>query len=59
MSFEGSGISRPNPSGGCSSYRREMVLVGLQKRLQEANLSEEERRQLQREIARLEEEMGL
>ena len=39
---------------GCSDYRIEMLLVGLRKRLQQDELSEEERRALERELQALE-----
>lgn len=59
MSSNANAVSRPNPPGGCSSHRREMALVGLQQRLQSDSLSDEERKTLEAEIARLEEELGL
>ncbi len=44
------------PSYGCRDYRQEMILVGLHKRLSQENLPEEERRALEEEIRRIEEE---
>ncbi len=44
------------PSYGCRDYRQEMILVGLHERLRRSDLSEEERRALEEEIRRLEEE---
>jgi hypothetical protein len=44
---------------GCSDYRREMTLLGLRKRLNDAGLSTEERQALTEEIRRLESETGL
>ena len=39
---------------GCRDYRTEMILIGLQNRLREDDLTEEERRALEQEIADLE-----
>jgi len=44
---------------GCGDYRQEMVLNGLRRRLQQENLSEEDKEALRQEILRLEEDMGL
>jgi len=38
----------------CSEYRQEMVLLGLKNRLSNANLSNEEKRNLVEEIKKLE-----
>ncbi|MGD9097943.1 MAG: hypothetical protein PVF97_07630 [Desulfobacterales bacterium] len=43
-------------SYGCRDYRQEMILVGLRERLRGNDLSEEERRKLQEQIRRLEDE---
>lgn len=43
----------------CAAYREAMRLLGLQRRLAEAGLSDEERRRLREEIARLEIRVGL
>jgi len=43
----------------CNEYREEMILASLQRRLQQADLSDEERARLLREIAELEERMGM
>jgi hypothetical protein len=43
----------------CNEYRAEMILLALQNKLQLANLSEQERREIFREIARLEKIVGL
>lgn len=43
----------------CGHYRLEMVLNGFRRRLQQEDLSEEERAALRLEIERLEREMGL
>ena len=43
----------------CNEYREEMILAALQRRLQQEDLSEEERAELLREIAELEERMGM
>jgi hypothetical protein len=39
---------------GCSDYRTEMILVGLRTRLQQDNLTDEERRKLENELNDLE-----
>ena len=39
-----------NPPYGCSDYRTEMILVGLRKRLRNPDLTEEERRSLEKEL---------
>lgn len=46
-------------SYGCGDYRQEMVLNGLRRRLQQENLSDEDKEALRQEILRLEEDMGL
>ena len=43
----------------CNEYREEMLLLGLRRRLEDESLSEEQRRALRQQIARLEKEMGL
>lgn len=43
----------------CNEYREEMILAALQRRLQQEDLSEEERAELLREIAEFEERMGM
>jgi hypothetical protein len=43
----------------CNEYREEMILAGLQKRLQQNDLSETEREQLLQDINELEKKMGL
>ncbi|MFP3928561.1 MAG: hypothetical protein ACLFUP_06620 [Desulfobacteraceae bacterium] len=43
----------------CRSYREEMVLLGLKKRLENPELSDEERRSLCMELERMEREMGM
>jgi len=43
----------------CNEYRAEMILLALQNKLTQANLSEEERREVLQEIARLEKIVGL
>ena len=43
----------------CNDYREEMILLGLQKRLNQADLSDEERRELLKEIKALEKQMGM
>ena len=43
----------------CNEYREEMILVNLHKRLQQEGLAEEDRQKIQKEIERLEEQMGL
>ncbi|QTA92611.1 hypothetical protein [Desulfonema magnum] len=43
----------------CTDYRTEMILLGLERRLNQEDLSEEERRAILSEIRKLEEKMGL
>jgi hypothetical protein len=43
----------------CSMYREEMQLLALKRRLDDASLSVDERRELQAEIKALEHRMGL
>lgn len=43
----------------CNEYRDEMILAGLQKRLQDTALSKEERLSLQKEIDQLSVKMGM
>ncbi len=46
-----------NDKYSCQDYRQEMILLGLQRRLNEPNLSDEERRHVIEEIQKLEIEM--
>ena len=49
-------------SGGkytCNEYREEMILVGLQKRLSAPGVTPEEKKDLLREIAKVERQMGI
>jgi hypothetical protein len=48
-----------NPSNACAQYREEMMLLGLRKRLQEKDLTEEERHRLKAEIRELEANMDM
>ncbi len=43
----------------CNEYRQEMILLALRRKLLLADLTEEERRRLAEEIARLEKELGM
>ncbi len=43
----------------CNEYRTEMILLGLNNRLNQENLTEEERQNIKEEIARLETDMGM
>jgi len=43
----------------CVDYRSEMKLLGLKRRLEEENLSEEERSQIVQEIKELEKKMDM
>ncbi len=43
----------------CNEYREEMILVGLQRSLQQPNLTPEERKRIEEEIRKLEAKMGL
>ncbi|MEJ2640513.1 MAG: hypothetical protein P8010_13145 [Desulfosarcinaceae bacterium] len=43
----------------CSMYREEMQLLALKRRLDDASLEADERRDLEREIEALEHRMGL
>ncbi|MBE9594519.1 MAG: hypothetical protein IMF19_13695 [Proteobacteria bacterium] len=43
----------------CVDYRSEMKLLGLKRKLEEENLTEEERAQIIQEIKELEEEMEM
>ena len=42
------------PPYGCSDYRTEMILVGLRKQLRNTDLTDEERRSLEKELHDLE-----
>jgi hypothetical protein len=50
--------NKTTPPYTCREYREEMILIGLQKRLQKAQ-SEEEKSNLRREIEELQKKMGL
>ncbi|WP_205749287.1 hypothetical protein [Desulfopila sp. IMCC35008] len=43
----------------CAEYREEMILAGLQRALNRKDLSPEERKELEQQIAELEKKMGL
>lgn len=43
----------------CNEYRAEMILLGLNNRLRQENLTKEERRKIKEEITRLESDMGM
>jgi len=43
----------------CNEYREEMILLGLQKRLSAAGLTQKEKESLLKEIARVEKQMGI
>ena len=43
----------------CNDYREEMILLGLQKRLNQGKLTEEEKRDLLKEIEIIERQMGM
>lgn len=52
-------VMMPNKPYTCSSYRQEMILAGLRKRLAEENLTARERKVLLEQIRKVEQEMGL
>jgi hypothetical protein len=54
-----SGKGTLNQPYTCSSYRQEMILAGLRKRLAAEHLSAEEQKVIQEQIRKLEREMGL
>lgn len=43
----------------CVDYRTEMILLGLKRRLESENLSEEEKNDIRRQIKEIETAMGL
>lgn len=47
------------PPYTCRQYREEMVLLGLRKRLSASELTEKERQTIEKEIRRLEAQMGM
>lgn len=52
-------MSENNAQYTCREYREEMVLLGLRRRLEQEDLSEEERRALRARLLELEAEMSL
>lgn len=48
-----------NPEYTCRQYREEMILLGLRKRLNVPALSDRERLTIEKEIRRLEAQMGM
>jgi lipoprotein NlpI len=50
---------KTNQKYTCNEYREEMILAGLQRSLQNPDLTPEERARIEKEIAILEESMGL
>ncbi len=52
---------KPAPSSQqytCNEYREEMILLGLQRQLEQTDLSSEERQRIEKEIKRLEKIIG-
>jgi hypothetical protein len=47
------------PTYTCQDYRLEMILLGLQRRLKDPDLTEEEKKKIRIEIRNLEEQMNL
>lgn len=43
----------------CNDYREEMILLGLQKRLNQGNLTDQEKKELLKEIEIIEKQMGM
>jgi hypothetical protein len=43
----------------CNDYREEMILLGLQRRLNRGDLTEEEKKQILKDIEVIEKQMGL
>jgi hypothetical protein len=43
----------------CTDYREEMILLGLQRRLNQGELTEEERKEILKEIEVIEKQMGM
>ena len=48
-----------NANYTCNDYRQEMILLALQRKLAEQDLSESEKAAIQEEIRRIEEQMGM
>jgi len=42
----------------CGDYREEMILLSLRQKLKKATLTQEEKKELEKEIVRLEKEIG-
>lgn len=43
----------------CNDYREEMILLGLQKRLNQGNLTDKEKEDILKEIELIEKQMGM
>ena len=43
----------------CNDYREEMILLGLQKRLNQESLSDAEKKEILKEIETIEKQMGM
>ena len=43
----------------CNDYRQEMILLGLKRRLEDPEIDEKERQQIEEQIRKLEQEMGI
>ena len=52
-------MNRPAKRYNCASYREEMMLLSLVRRLHDERVSEEEKLLIKREVMALESEMGL
>jgi len=52
-------LNRPAKRYNCASYREEMMLLSLVRRLHDERVSEEEKLLIKREVMALESEMGL
>ena len=49
---------KSTPTYTCNEYREEMILAGLRKQLSRKDLSAQERQKIEKEVTRLEKEMG-
>ena len=55
----GPGIKMDNTKQGCAAHRETQILLGMKKRLMEEKLTEVVRRELEKEVERIELELDL
>ena len=50
---------KPTGNYTCREYRQEMILLGLKRQLEDAELDEPQRMNIEKKISKLEQQMGM